>query len=70
MEEDRLWHKLSLTQVYQKLNSSEKGLSDEQAAERLAEYGHNELKKFDSKSVWKMLIEQLSCTAPQLSSSD
>ena len=37
------WHAEKLTEVYQKLHTSEKGLSDAEAAERLRKNGRNEI---------------------------
>ena len=33
------WHALKLTEVYETLHTSEEGLSDAEAAERLEKYG-------------------------------
>ena len=38
------WHTKKLEEVYQVVNTSEKGLSDTEAAERLKQNGKNELR--------------------------
>lgn len=54
------WHLLSDEEVFTKLKTCEDGLSDAEAALRLKEEGLNELIQKDSKSVWRMIIDQLS----------
>ena len=53
------WHAMSYEDVERALDTSEKGLSDAEAAKRLAEYGKNNLREKKAKSVWKMIWEQL-----------
>ena len=53
------WHSLTSDEVMQQLHTSEKGLSDAEAAKRLQEYGKNNLRQTKAKSVWKMIWEQL-----------
>jgi P-type Ca2+ transporter type 2C len=54
------WHRLEVSEVLQKLNTSpEKGLSETDIEERLQQYGHNELIEKGIKSPWKILWEQL-----------
>ena len=55
----RPWHALSVEQTYEALHTSEDGLSDEEAAKRLSEYGRNDLRQKQQKSVWRMIWEQL-----------
>lgn len=55
-----LWHTKTDTETMEMLETSPEGLFDRQAAERLACYGPNELRKAARKSIGKMLIEQLS----------
>ena len=38
------WHALKLTEVYETLHTSEEGLSDAEAAERLKKHGRNALR--------------------------
>ena len=57
------WHALSGAEAVGALGTSaEVGLTTDQAHERLAQHGHNELTERDQKSVWRMLWEQLSGT--------
>lgn len=53
------WHSKSAKDVMQELESSEEGLSDSEAKERLTYYGTNELRKRKKKSIGKMLLEQI-----------
>lgn len=53
------WHAQSAESVMQKLETSENGLSDREALERLSYYGANELRKKQKKSIGKMLLEQV-----------
>lgn len=52
-------HAQNLEQVYHTLQASAKGLSDVQAAERLKQYGYNELKAKPPKAITAMLKEQI-----------
>lgn len=52
-------HAQNLEQVYHTLQGSAKGLSDVQAAERLKQYGYNELKAKPPKAITAMLKEQI-----------
>ena len=54
------WHAEKLTEVYQKLHTSEKGLSDAEAAERLRKNGRNELRSKPPKTILQMLKAQIS----------
>ncbi len=49
------WHSQKLTEVYQALQTSETGLSDAEAAERLKNNGRNELRSKPAKTVRQML---------------
>jgi len=53
------WHTLSTDEVLAKLQSSLDGLTNEEAARRLAEYGPNELTVAPRSSPWKLLLDQL-----------
>ena len=53
------WHAEKLTEVYQKLHTSEKGLSDAEAAERLRKNGRNELRSKPPKTILQMLKAQI-----------
>ncbi|HET6425643.1 MAG TPA: HAD-IC family P-type ATPase, partial [Planctomycetaceae bacterium] len=52
------WHSLTVSQVMEQLSSSEDGLTAEQASERLATYGLNELTAHQKVSPWRILLEQ------------
>ena len=52
------WHALSTDEVLAKLQSSLDGLTNEEAARRLAEYGPNELRVAPRLSPWKLLLDQ------------
>lgn len=53
------WHTKKLEEVYQVVNTSEKGLSDTEAAERLKQNGKNELRAKPPKTLLQMLKEQI-----------
>jgi Ca2+-transporting ATPase len=52
------WHALSADQVLQKLDSSSRGLSTEEAAIRYKTFGPNELEEGEKLSKLDILIEQ------------
>ena len=49
------WHTLKLTEVYETLHTSEEGLGDAEAAERLRKNGRNELRAKPPKTILQML---------------
>ena len=53
------WHTLKLTEVYQALHTSEKGLADAEAVERLRKNGRNELCSKPPKTIPQMLKAQI-----------
>lgn len=53
------WHAKPASEVLRALATTEEGLSDAEAAKRLAEYGRNELRQKPPKTMLKMLWEQL-----------
>lgn len=53
------WHTLSTDEALTQLLSSLDGLTNEEAARRLAEYGPNELTVAPRSSPWKLLLDQL-----------
>ncbi|MGD8403267.1 MAG: cation-translocating P-type ATPase [Anaerolineales bacterium] len=57
--EDEAWHALSPEDVLRHLEVQEEGLTDEQAARRLAQYGHNQLQEAPRPTFWHMLWDQL-----------
>ena len=58
--EHKPWHAMSVAEAEEILSTSEKGLTDAEAAERLQKYGKNDLRQKKPKSIWKMLWEQIS----------
>ena len=50
---------MSCEEVEKVLDTTEEGLSDAEAAARLAKYGKNNLRQNKPKSIWKMIWEQL-----------
>ena len=58
-QQHKPWHAMSYEDVERVLDTSEKGLSDAEAAKRLAEYGRNNLREKKPKSIWKMIWEQI-----------
>ena len=59
-QQRRPWHAMSYQQTEEVLETSEEGLSDEEAARRLEKYGKNVLREVKPKSIWKMILEQIS----------
>lgn len=53
------WHARQLTEVYHALHTSEEGLSDAEAAERLRKNGRNELRSKPPKTILQMLKAQV-----------
>ena len=53
------WHAWKLTEVYETLHTSEEGLGDAEAAERLKKYGRNELRSKPPKTILQMLKAQI-----------
>ena len=49
------WHALKLTEVYETLHTSEEGLSDAEATERLKKHGRNALRSKPPKTILQML---------------
>ncbi|WP_166257962.1 cation-translocating P-type ATPase [Marinobacter salicampi] len=52
------WHSLSADDALEKLNSSDQGLSDKQAADLLKEHGPNELQAEEGRPWWLRLLDQ------------
>jgi Ca2+-transporting ATPase len=53
-----LWHEMTVENTLQSLQSTTRGLSDDEAARRLIEFGPNELKAADRVSPLMILLEQ------------
>ncbi|WP_276363514.1 cation-translocating P-type ATPase [Daejeonella sp. H1SJ63] len=54
------WHTSSISELYQILESSSSGLSSQQAATRLTQYGKNSITDHKKKTVWHILYHQIS----------
>jgi len=52
------WHMMEIEEVLNELSTEEHGLSNEEAAKRLSEYGLNELKKEKGRSPIKLFLRQ------------
>ncbi|MGD6808734.1 MAG: cation-translocating P-type ATPase [Candidatus Bathyarchaeia archaeon] len=55
---DKQWHSKTAEQTLTELNVTSKGLTTQEAQERLKQYGPNELKKEKGKSPLKILLDQ------------
>ena len=52
------WHTLTVSETFEKLKSSARGLTVAEAARRLTEFGPNELQAAGRISPWTILLEQ------------
>ncbi len=52
------WHALTVADVFQELSSSPGGLAEEDARQRLADHGPNELQAGHKISAWQILLDQ------------
>lgn len=52
------WHQKTVENVIEELNTSFKGLSSEEAQKRLLEYGPNELKEKEKRTIFMMFLDQ------------
>ncbi len=55
---EKSWHKLTESAVYEQLASSLEGLTNQEAAKRLEEIGPNEIQAAKRISAWEILLEQ------------
>lgn len=53
------WHAKSAEEIFKELKTSEEGLNDAEANQRLKQYGVNELRKKTNRTILQMLWEQL-----------
>ncbi len=53
------WHLLSISEIAELLNSTPSGIDTIIASERLSEFGKNEIKDNKKKTVWQILLNQL-----------
>ena len=58
LQANSLWHTLSVEESFAKLNSTTHGLTEQEAAKRLEQFGHNELKATNRVSPWHILLDQ------------
>jgi Ca2+-transporting ATPase len=56
--ENKPWHALAVEEAFGQVGSGPEGLSAAQAAERLLQYGPNELQAAHRVSPWEILLEQ------------
>ncbi len=52
------WHQKTVEELFGELNSSQEGISSEEAEKRLREYGPNELKEKKKRTIFMMLLDQ------------
>ena len=52
------WHKLTIEKVFGELNSSEAGLTADEAAKRIQQYGPNQLQEKKKKPAWLLFLLQ------------
>ena len=55
----KAWHTLTVEETEKALSTTQEGLSDAEAAKRLAAYGPNNLCQKKAKTIWRMIWEQL-----------
>ena len=53
------WHSMGIEDVLKKLNTTEEGLSDEEAEKRIKEYGYNELRNKKRKSTFELVWKEI-----------
>jgi Ca2+-transporting ATPase len=59
-ERDEHWHCHPVEVVLKRLDTHrERGLATEEAARRLAQYGHNELREKPPTPLWSLVLDQL-----------
>lgn len=54
---EKKWFQQEVTDIYQKLSTSEQGLTTQEAKKRLAQYGRNELPKKKTDGFWKLFFK-------------
>ncbi|MCW4008270.1 MAG: HAD-IC family P-type ATPase [Candidatus Bathyarchaeota archaeon] len=59
MAQEKVWHNLSVEEVFKQLNTSKRGLTNAEAAARLQIYGPNELEEEKKTSKLALLVRQL-----------
>ncbi|MEM2087952.1 MAG: HAD-IC family P-type ATPase [Thermoproteota archaeon] len=58
-EKENIWHSLELQAVFERLGTSVRGLSSQEAEKRLSEYGFNELEEEERVSTLTLILDQL-----------
>ena len=58
MPSSKPWHVMTIEEAFEQLKSQSSGLTSDEAATRLAQYGPNELQAAHRVSPWEILIEQ------------
>ncbi len=53
------WHLFPLSEITEKLKTTPSGIDNATATQRLAEYGKNQIEDKKKKTVWRMLLHQL-----------
>lgn len=53
-----IWHSLKIPQIFELLNTSEKGLSEKTASERIHKYGTNTIIEQKKKTIFRLLASQ------------
>ncbi|MEM4733180.1 MAG: HAD-IC family P-type ATPase [Candidatus Bathyarchaeia archaeon] len=59
MTQENIWHALSIEEVYEKFETSARGLTSAEASKRLSKYGLNELEEEKRKTKLALLVHQL-----------
>ncbi len=59
VDKENRWHSLELEEAYKKLDTSEKGLSNDEAKDRLQKYGINELEEEKKASKLNLLFQKI-----------
>ena len=57
--EKNSWHAIDIEDVYKKLRTNKKGLSNEEAKARLIKYGPNELEEEEKTNPLHLLLERI-----------
>lgn len=59
MSEEFTWHSLAIKEIYEKIDSSEKGLNSSESKKRLKKYGINVLQTKTSETIPRIFLRQL-----------
>lgn len=58
-ESNSKWHSMEIEDVLKKLNTTEEGLSDKEAAKRLKEHGYNELRSKKRRTIFELIWAEI-----------